>query len=85
MEKLCVGASVDPRVVSLNKPLLSNIRAVAEAKGNYCRYSGTFICLDPKVHILSVRRWHVVVCLTSCIGSMLAYPLTWHLHLFDKI
>lgn len=33
MEKLAVGPSVNPRAVSLNKPIASNIRAVAEAKG----------------------------------------------------
>ena len=33
MEKLAVGPTVNPRAVSLNKPIASNIRAVAEAKG----------------------------------------------------
>lgn len=30
---MAVGPSIDPRAVSLNKPLSANIRAVAEAKG----------------------------------------------------
>ena len=33
MEKLAVGPTVNPRAVSLNKPIASNVRAVAEAKG----------------------------------------------------
>ena len=33
MEKLAVGPTVNPRAVSLNKSIASNIRAVAEAKG----------------------------------------------------
>jgi len=61
MEKLAVGPTVNPRAVSLNKPISANIRAVAEAKGKPVG-DVTVVILDRPRHADIIKSCRHVGC-----------------------